>query len=84
MNGLKILVDVEFETIKDPEGENMLDSFFVRSRAHTVLTVGELQNTLQKLINDTTVDIENKALHGSGFTILGIKEIVIHLNKKLR
>ena len=81
LNGLKILVDVEFETLRDPDDYSTLESFYVRSRVHTVLTVDELQNTLQKLIDDITIDIENKALRGSGFTIVGIKELVIHLNK---
>ena len=81
LSGLKILVDVEFETVKDPQDDSSFDSFHIRSRVHTVLTVSELQNTLQKLIDDITIDIENKALRGSGFTILGINNIVVHLNK---
>lgn len=81
LNGLKILVDVEFETIKDLEDDSLTDSFYVRSRVHTVLTVDDLQNTLQRLTDDITIDIENKALRGSGFTVMGIKEIVIHINK---
>ena len=61
LSGLKILVDVEFETVKDPQDDSSIDSFHIRSRVHTVLTVSELQKTLQKLIDDITIDIETKA-----------------------
>ena len=61
--------------------EDTLDSFHTRSRVHTVLTVDELQDTLQTLIDDITIDIETKELRGSGFKIVGIKKIVMHLNK---
>ena len=80
LNGLKILIDVEFETIKDDD-ESTIDSFYTRSRVHTALTVPELQDLWQKAIDDITIDIETKAVRGSGFTIKGIKEITIHINQ---
>ena len=80
LNGLKVLIDVEFETIKDDD-EATIDSFYTRSRVHIALTVPELQDLWQKAIDDITIDIETKAVRGSGFTIKGIKEITIHINQ---
>ena len=73
---MKILIDVEFETIKDDD-QDTIDSFYTRSRVHTALNASELQNLWQKTIDDITIDIETKAVRGSGFTIKGVKEIVI-------
>ena len=81
LNGLKLLVDVKCTTLKDPDDDSTVDTFHTRSRVHVVLTAEELQNALQTCIDDITLDIENKALKGSGFTIQCIEDITIYINR---
>ena len=54
---------------------------FTRSRVHVANAPNEFVDVIEKMASDIIVDIESKALIGSGFTVVGVSEIKIHFNK---
>jgi hypothetical protein len=80
-NSLKLITDVEFIVGKNSDDLDDHQTFYTRSRVHSALSMEELHNVIQKMIDDITVDVEVKALKGSGFTIVGINSINIYIGK---
>jgi len=80
-HSLKLLTDITFRVSKNAEELTDEQEFYTRSRVHIANSPNELEKVLEKMASDIIIDIENKALVGSGFTITGISEIKIHVNK---
>ena len=80
-HALKLLTDIRFRVSKDAEELTDEQEFYTRSRVHIANSPHELEQVLETMAFDIIIDVENKALKGSGLTVTGVSEIKIHIMK---